>query len=109
MHILHLHSTFAPGGKEMRAVRLIDAPGHTATYSIASAVPGALGARAASAPDIDARFPADAPLLPGFARRRGRPVGAANRAVAADRFDEGTMIAAYRGLYQAAAQGLLVS
>lgn len=73
VHILHLHSSFAPGGKEARAVRLINAFGASATHSIVSAVPGALGARAAIAPGIDARFPADAPPLagrPGLARYR---------------------------------------
>jgi L-malate glycosyltransferase len=42
--ILHLHSTFDPGGKELRCVRLINAFGPGAVHTIVSAQPHALGA-----------------------------------------------------------------
>lgn len=73
IRILHLHSTFAPGGKEARAVRLMNAFGSAARHTVVSAVPDQLGARAAIAPGIDVNFPPDAPLLqgrPGMARYR---------------------------------------
>ena len=63
--ILHLHSTFSLGGKEARAVRLMNAFGAAARHTIVSAMPGELGARAAIAPGIDAVFPEDAPPLAG--------------------------------------------
>ncbi|MBX9814756.1 MAG: glycosyl transferase family 1 [Proteobacteria bacterium SG_bin5] len=45
LHILHLHSSFDLGGKEARAVRLMNAFGDRARHMIVSGVPGALGAR----------------------------------------------------------------
>ena len=51
LNILHLHSSFDLGGKEARAVRLMNAWGDRARHTIVSGVEGALGARAA----IDAR------------------------------------------------------
>jgi glycosyltransferase involved in cell wall biosynthesis len=63
--ILHVHSTFALGGKEARAVRLMNAFGDTAEHSILSAVPGALGARDSIESKIVAAFPEDAPPLTG--------------------------------------------
>lgn len=72
--ILHLHSSFALGGKEARATRLMNLMGPRATHAILSAVPDALGARAAIAPDIAAEIPgAAAPALhgkPGLSRYR---------------------------------------
>jgi glycosyltransferase involved in cell wall biosynthesis len=73
--ILHCHSTFALGGKEARAVRLMNAWGDRAHHTILSAVPDQLGARDAIAPGIVAHFPGDtgAPPLhgkPGLARYR---------------------------------------
>ncbi len=65
VRILHCHSTFSLGGKEARAVRLMNAFGDAAEHAILSAVPDALGARAAIAPGIRAAFPADAPPLTG--------------------------------------------
>jgi len=65
IRILHCHSTFAPGGKEMRSVRLINAFGDRARHTILSGVPGQTGARAAIAPGIEVDFPADAPSLTG--------------------------------------------
>lgn len=71
--ILHLHSTFMLGGKEARAVRLMNAFGDRARHTILSAVPGALAARDAIDPGIAVDFPADAPSLagkPGIGRYR---------------------------------------
>ena len=71
VRILHAHSTFALGGKEARAVRLMNAFGAAATHVVLSAVPEATGARAAIGPDVVAAFPVDAPSLigkPGLAR-----------------------------------------
>lgn len=67
VNILHLHSTFALGGKEARAVGLMNAFGPLARHTVLSGVPGETSARAALAPDIDARFPGDGPRLTGWA------------------------------------------
>lgn len=66
VRILHLHSTFSLGGKEARAVRLMNAFGAAATHTILSAVPDAMGARAAIDPGVQVAFPADAPSLAGL-------------------------------------------
>jgi len=76
VRILHCHSTFDLGGKEARAVRLMNAFGSAARHTIVSAMPGALGARAAIAPDIAAHFPERHPSL------TGRPTLARFRALA---------------------------
>lgn len=71
VRILHAHSTFSLGGKEARAVRLMNAFGDAARHTILSGMPGQLSAREAIAPRIVADFPADAPSLtgrPGLAR-----------------------------------------
>ncbi|MDB5736431.1 MAG: glycosyl transferase group 1 family protein, partial [Sphingomonas bacterium] len=39
VRILHLHSTFAPGGKEARAARLMNAFDGAAHHTVLSAVP----------------------------------------------------------------------
>ena len=73
LNILHCHSTFALGGKEARAVRLMNAFGDAARHTILSAVPDALSARDAIDPGIAVDFPADAPSLigrPGWRRYR---------------------------------------
>ncbi|WP_299328461.1 glycosyltransferase family 4 protein [Parasphingopyxis sp.] len=64
-HILHLHSTFSLGGKEARAVRLMNMFGDNARHSIVSAMPDSLDARDAIDPAIDVVFPSDAPSLTG--------------------------------------------
>ena len=71
--VLHLHSSFDPGGKEMRAVQLMNAFGPEVAHSIVSAVPDALGAAAAIDPAITADYPAF-PALAGqpFPRRLQR-------------------------------------
>ncbi len=71
--LLHLHSSFSLGGKEARAVRLMNLMGARARHTILSAVPEALGAREAIDPKVDVDFPTDAPPLhgkPGPARYR---------------------------------------
>jgi glycosyltransferase involved in cell wall biosynthesis len=65
VRILHLHSTFALGGKEARAVRLMNAFGDAAEHTVVSAVPEQLSARAALEPGIRVDFPEDAPSLTG--------------------------------------------
>jgi glycosyltransferase involved in cell wall biosynthesis len=65
VRILHCHSTFALGGKEARAVRLMNAFGDAAEHSILSAMPDRLAARDAIARGIVVDFPADAPPLTG--------------------------------------------
>ncbi|MFS0736809.1 glycosyltransferase family 4 protein [Sphingomonas sp. 1P06PA] len=65
LDILHVHSTFALGGKEARAVRLMNAFGDHAHHTILSAVPDALDARDAIAPGIAANFPHDHPPIVG--------------------------------------------
>lgn len=67
VRILHLHSTFSLGGKEARAVRLMNEWGASAAHVILSAVPDALGAREAIASDISFTIPAagEAPSLIG--------------------------------------------
>lgn len=73
IRILHLHSSFSLGGKEARAVRLMNLMQDRAHHTILSAMPEALGARDAIGPGIVAHFPKDAPPLhgkPSFARYR---------------------------------------
>lgn len=64
--ILHLHSGFDLGGKEARAVRLMNHWGDRLSHTILSAQPEAMGARAMIAPDIQCDFPEDAPSLQGW-------------------------------------------
>ena len=65
VRILHCHSTFSLGGKEARAVRLMNAFGAAAEHVVLSAMPGRFEARAALAPGIKVSFPEDAPSLAG--------------------------------------------
>ena len=65
VRILHAHSTFALGGKEARAVRLMNAFGGAAEHAILSGMPDQLAARDAIEPGIKVRFPEDAPPLTG--------------------------------------------
>ncbi|MCH2487237.1 MAG: glycosyltransferase, partial [Erythrobacter sp.] len=61
-HILHIHSTFSPGGKELRCVQLINAFGAKARHTIVSAEPDELGAakrvRQGIAVTLQPEFPA---------------------------------------------------
>lgn len=64
--ILHLHSAFDLGGKEARAVKLMNHFGDAASHVVLSAVPDALGARSEIAAGIKVEFPGDAaPALHG--------------------------------------------
>ena len=63
--ILHLHSTFDLGGKEARAVRLMNAFGDRARHTIVSAMPENLGARARIDRRIRYEIAQDAPPLTG--------------------------------------------
>ncbi len=65
INILHLHSSFDLGGKEARAVRLMNAFGGRARHTIVSGVPEQLGARAAIAPGIDYEIAQNPPPLTG--------------------------------------------
>lgn len=66
VRILHAHSTFGHGGKEARAVQLMNAFGRAAEHEVISAVPGELGAGRALGPDVKVAFPAHAPSLTGL-------------------------------------------
>lgn len=71
--LLHLHSSFSLGGKEARAVQLMNRFGDRAHHVILSAVPDALGARDAIGSKVMVDFPAEAPPLagrPGYHRYR---------------------------------------
>lgn len=65
MRILHLHSSFSAGGKELRAARLINAFGGAAEHVIVSAQPGAMSAASAVDPHIRVSYPEDFPALNG--------------------------------------------
>lgn len=71
-HILHVHGSFTLGGKEARAVRLMNIWGDKARHSIVSADPQAMGARDAIDPSVRVDYP-DSPSFagkPGLARYR---------------------------------------
>ena len=63
--ILHLHSTFNLGGKEARAVRLMNHFGNRAEHTVLSAEPDQLSARDAIDRKVKVDFPTDAPPLAG--------------------------------------------
>ena len=63
--VLHLHSTFAAGGKELRSVQLINAFGSKLSHVIVSADPNAYGAAEHIAKGRDVRYPRDFPSLRG--------------------------------------------
>ena len=65
VHILHLHSSFSLGGKEARAVRLMNAFCDAARHTIVSGVPDQLGARASIAKGIRYEIAPDPPSLTG--------------------------------------------
>ena len=64
-HILHLHSSFSLGGKEARAVRLMNAWGDRARHTIVSGVEGQYGARDAIARGVPYEIAQDPPPLTG--------------------------------------------
>mgnify|MGYP004510548677 CR=1 FL=1 len=65
VRILHLHSSFSLGGKEARAVRLMNAWGDRARHVIVSGVPDALGARDAIAKGVPYEIAQNPPPLKG--------------------------------------------
>ncbi len=65
LRILHCHSTFALGGKEARAVQLMNAFGAAAEHVVLTSMPGETGAREGIASDVKVEFPDDAPPLKG--------------------------------------------
>jgi len=67
-HILHLHSTFAAGGKELRCVQLINAFGAKARHTIVSAEPDRLEAAQRIAKGIKVA------LQPEFPSLKGKPL-----------------------------------
>ena len=67
LRLLHIHSSFDPGGKELRAVQLINRFGKGVMHTIVSAVPGATGAMRHVARGI----PVLAINLPGLSGKPG--------------------------------------
>ncbi|EZP81647.1 Group 1 glycosyl transferase [Novosphingobium resinovorum] len=65
MRLLHLHSSFAAGGKELRAARLMNVFGPGVAHTVVSAQPGAYGAKVALDPALTVDFPGDFPSLQG--------------------------------------------
>jgi glycosyltransferase involved in cell wall biosynthesis len=65
VHILHLHSSFSLGGKEARAVRLMNAFEDRARHTIVSAMPDQYGARDAIADGIAYEIAQNPPPLTG--------------------------------------------
>lgn len=63
--LLHLHSTFSAGGKERRAVQLMNAFGPSVEHAVVSAVPGAMGAAQEISKAILVDYPQDFPPLVG--------------------------------------------
>ncbi len=74
LRLLHLHSSFHAGGKELRAAKLINAFGTGVEHSIVSAQRDALGAAAAIDRGMAVSYPMDFPPLNGrpFPRRLQR-------------------------------------
>ncbi len=71
LRLLHLHSSFAAGGKELRAAKLMNLFGKGIEHTVVSAVPGEMAAAAAVASHVRVNYPADFPPLAGrpFPRR----------------------------------------
>lgn len=74
--VLHCHSSFNPGGKELRCVQLINAFGRGLRHSIVSGMANATGAAKAIKPGMLVDFPADFPAL------QGRPTPGRLKAIA---------------------------
>jgi glycosyltransferase involved in cell wall biosynthesis len=64
--ILHLHSTFAAGGKERRAVRLMNAFGPRVVHAIVSGIPGETLAAREISRALTVEWPSDFPSLTGL-------------------------------------------
>ena len=65
IRILHLHSSFAAGGKELRAAKLMNAFGPKVRHAVVSGQPGEIGAAEAIAGHIPVAYPSDFPSLTG--------------------------------------------
>ena len=65
-HILHLQSTFAAGGKELRTVQLINAFGKKARHTIVSGEPAQQGAADRISKSVDVRMQPEFPSLKGW-------------------------------------------
>ena len=65
LRLLHLHSTFSPGGKELRAAKLMNAFGPDVEHVVVSGVAGELGAASAVDPAVAVSYPDDFPALAG--------------------------------------------
>jgi L-malate glycosyltransferase len=65
LRVLHLHSSFQPGGKELRAAQLMNAFGAGIQHTVVSAEPGQLGAASAIARSVAVDYPTDFPALKG--------------------------------------------
>lgn len=63
--VLHLHSTFSAGGKEVRCARLMNAWGPRLQHNIVSAEPHAMAAAALIGPGVPVAYPQDFPSLTG--------------------------------------------
>ena len=63
--ILHLHSTFNAGGKEVRCARLMNAWGPRLHHTVVSAEPEAMAAAALIDPGVPVDYPQDFPSLKG--------------------------------------------
>ncbi len=64
--VLHCHSTFAAGGKEVRAAQLMNAFGKELNHTIVSGQPDQMGARDHIARAVAVDFPQDFPTLTGL-------------------------------------------
>jgi len=64
--ILHCHSTFAAGGKELRSVQLINHFGSVLDHTIVSGEPDQMAAASHLSQDAKVAFPKDFPSLSGF-------------------------------------------
>ncbi|WP_343610545.1 glycosyltransferase [Novosphingobium sp.] len=65
LKVLHLHSSFDPGGKELRCVQLMNAFGPDLHHSVVSAVAGAMGAAQRLQPGLHVDLAVDYPSLQG--------------------------------------------
>jgi L-malate glycosyltransferase len=72
LRVLHLHSSFNPGGKELRCAKLINAFGPDVEHAIVSGVPEAMGAAERIEPAIPVTYPAFPPLTGGLSLGRFR-------------------------------------
>lgn len=68
LKVLHLHSTFDAGGKERRAVALMNRFRKGVEHHVVSAQPGAMGARSLINANVAVSFPSGFPALAGKLR-----------------------------------------